>query len=101
MLDNLLASTRALEHSYSTLSSTRTFECWYPVGLPLVGAKYACTIYSKSKLKVMPLSLSVVYTRTFIFQLVGALKTSDFLCTHSLGLLMDLFYSSASNPITS
>ena len=33
---------------------------------------------TRSKLKVMPLSLYVVYTRTFIFQLVGSLKASDF-----------------------
>ena len=39
------------------------------------GLAQKCTIYSESKL---PLSLSVVYTRTFIFLVVSSLKMSDF-----------------------
>ena len=45
-----------------------------------------CILYSRFKLKVMPLSLSGVYTRTFIFQLVGSLKISDFFMYTQFGL---------------
>ena len=72
---------RALARSGSAISGSKVMQH--------ISAQ-KCTLYSRSKLKVMPLSLYVVYTRTFIFQLVGSLKTSDFfLCTRSLGLLLD------------
>ena len=66
-------STISREYSSTRIRLSRTFKCRHAVDLP-------------SKLKVMPLSLSVVYTHTFIFQLVGSLKTSAFFMYAQFGL---------------